>query len=166
VQHLEYLRIQSRLSGILRFFAMNDYYLNIKKISRFFLEYIAEDIADRPYSVKEKEEILRRYNDDYCSTAAFLIMATTGIRIGRLLELRNGDIKKIDEFGLYLLWVYNRYRKERYFTFCTLERAAAKYAYLDYRRRFREEINVKSPLIRERFNIDSHFPCQSSKCYI
>jgi integrase len=116
--------------------------------------------------VKKKEEILSRYKDDYRSTAAFLILATTGMRIVRLLELRYGDIKEIDEFGLYLLWVYNRYRKERYFTLCTLERAAAIDAYLDYRRGFREEINDKSPLIRERFNIDNHFPCQSSKGYI
>jgi hypothetical protein len=35
VQHLGYLSIQTHLSGILRFFAMNDYHLNIKKIRRF-----------------------------------------------------------------------------------------------------------------------------------
>jgi hypothetical protein len=55
---------------------MNDYHLNIKKIRRFLPEDIVEDIADRPYSVKEIEEILSRCKGDYRSTAAFLIMAT------------------------------------------------------------------------------------------
>jgi site-specific recombinase XerD len=163
VQHLGYLSIQTHLSGILRFFAMNDYHLNIKKIRRFLPEDIAEDITDRPYSETELEEILSKCKGDYRSTAAFLIMASTGMRIGGLRELRYGDIKKIDEFGLYLIWVYNRYRKDRYFTFCTPECATAIDAYLDYRRRFREEINDKSPLIREQFNIDNPFLVNAPK---
>ena len=52
VQHLGYLSIQTHLSGILRFFAINDFHLNIKKIRRFLPEDTAEDgITDRPYSV-------------------------------------------------------------------------------------------------------------------
>jgi hypothetical protein len=95
--------------------------------------------------------------------AAVLIMASTGMRIGGLRELRYGDIKKIDEFGLYLIWVYNRYRKDRYFTFCTPECATAIDSYLNYRRRFGEEIKDKSPLIRERFNIDDPFVAKAPK---
>jgi integrase len=164
VQHLGYLSIQTHLSGILRFFAMNDYHLHIKKIRKFLPEDVAEDgITDRPYSVAEIEEILSKCKGDYRSTAAFLIMASTGMRIGGLRELRYGDIKKIDEFGIYLLWVYNRYRKDRYFTFCTPECAAAIDAYLDYRRRFGEEIKDKSPLIREQFNIDNPFLVNAPK---
>jgi hypothetical protein len=56
VQHLGYLSIQTHLSGILRFFAMNDYHLNIKKIRRFLPEDIVADITDRPYSVIEIEK--------------------------------------------------------------------------------------------------------------
>jgi len=115
VQHLGYLSIQTHLSGILRFFAMNDYHLHTKKIRKFLPEDVAEDgITDRPNSVTEIEEILSKCKGDYRCTAAFLIMATTGIRIGGLRELHYGDIKKIDEFGLYLLWIYNRYRKDRW----------------------------------------------------
>lgn len=164
VQHLGYLSIQTHLSGILRFYAMNDYHLNIKKIRRFLPEDIAEDgITDRPYSVTEIEKILSKCKGDDCSTAAVLIMASTGMRISGLRELRYGDIKKIDEFGLYLIWVYNRYRKDRYFTFCTPTCAAAIDGYMDYRRRFGEEIKDKSPLIREQFNIDNPFLVNAPK---
>ncbi len=161
VQHLGYLSIQTHLSGILRFFVMNDYHLNIKKIRRFLPEDIAEDITDRPYSVTEIEKILSKGDDR--STAAVMLMTSTGMRIGGLRELRYGDIKKIDEFGLYMIWVYARYRKDRYFTFCTPECAAAIDAYLDYRRRFGEEIKDKSPLIREQFNIDNPFLVNAPK---
>jgi integrase len=118
VQHLGYLSIQTHLSGILRFFAMNDCHLNIKKIRRFLPEDESEYYTkDRPYSFKEIEQILSIC--DVRSRAMVLIMSSTGMRIGGLRELRIGDIRKIDEFGSYLIWVYNRYRRDRYFTFCT-----------------------------------------------
>jgi hypothetical protein len=56
-----------------------------------------------------------------------------------------------------MIWAYNRYRADRYYTFCTPECATAIDAYLDYRRSFHEEIKDKSPLIREEFNIDNPF---------
>jgi hypothetical protein len=53
-------------------------------------------------------------------------MASTGMRIGALhLDeegrpgIRLGDLKKIDEFGLYMIWVYSRSKSNRYYTFCT-----------------------------------------------
>ena len=48
-------------------------------------------------------------------------MVSTGMRIGGLRELQIGDIKKIDEHGLYLIWVYNRSGKDRYYIFCSQE---------------------------------------------
>ena len=90
-------------------------------------------------------------------------MASTGMRIGALPGLRVGDIKKIDELGLYMIWAYNRYRADRYYTFCTPECATAIDAYLQYRRSFHEEIKDKSPLIREEFNIDNPFTAQAPK---
>jgi hypothetical protein len=51
VQQLGYLSIQTHLSGILRFFAMNDYHLNIKKIRRF----LPSNITDRSYSVRDRK---------------------------------------------------------------------------------------------------------------
>jgi integrase len=141
---------------------MNDYHLNVKKIRRFLPEDESEYYTkDRPYSVKEIEQILSKC--DVRSRTMVLIMASTGMRIGGLRELRIGDIRKIDEFGLYLIWVYNRYRRDRYFTFCTPECAVAIDAYLDFRRKFGEELKDESPLIRERFSIDNPFTIQVPK---
>ena len=70
-----------------------------------------------------------------------LLMVSTGMRIGGLRELQIGDIKKIDEFGLYLIWVYNRLTKDRYYTFCTPECAKAIDAYLEYRKRIGDVTN-------------------------
>jgi hypothetical protein len=39
---------------------VNDYHLNIKKIRRFLPEDIVSDMTDRPYSIKEKEQILSK----------------------------------------------------------------------------------------------------------
>jgi site-specific recombinase XerD len=89
-------------------------------------------------------------------------MASTGMRIGALPELRIGDIRKIDEFNLYIIWVYNRSNPDRYFTFCTPECAAID-TYLEYRRRLGEVLKDRSPLIRERFNIDNPFIIQSPR---
>jgi hypothetical protein len=75
------------------------------------------------------------------------------MRIGALSCLEVGDIKRIDEFGLYMIWCYNRSKADGYSTFCTPECATAIDAFLDYRKSFYEEIKDKSPLIREQFYI-------------
>lgn len=124
VQKLSYLSIQVHLSGIFHFFEMNDYNLNTKKIKRFMPEDESDHYArDRPYSVKEIEQILSKC--DSRSRVMVLLMVSTGMRIGGLRQLQIGDIKKIDEFSLYLIWVYNRSRKDRYYTFTTPECARA-----------------------------------------
>ena len=64
VQHLSCVSIQTHLSGILRFFSMNDYHINTKKIRRFLPEDIVSEDAprdsDRPYSAAEIQQILSR----------------------------------------------------------------------------------------------------------
>ena len=119
------------------------------------------NVTYRPYSVIEIERIKDKC--DVRSKVVILLMASTGMRIGALPGLRVGDIKKIDELGLYMIWAYNRYRADRYYTFCTPECATAIDAYLQYRRSFHEEIKDKSPLIREEFNIDNPFTAQAPK---
>lgn len=160
VQRLTYLSIQVHLSGIFHFFEMNDYHLNTKKIKRFLPEDESDHYArDRPYSVKEIEKILSRC--DIRAKVIVLLMVSTGIRIGGLRDLQIGDLKKIDEFSFYLIWVYNRSRKDRYYTFTTPEAAKAIDEYLEYRKRIGEELKDKSPLIRDKFDMDNYFKAPS-----
>jgi len=132
---------------------MNDMSLNVDKIKRFLPQDESDHYAtDRPYSVKEIELILEKC--DVRSRVIILLMASAGMRIGALPGLRVGDIKRMDEFGVYMIWVYNRSKADRYYTFCNPECASAIDTYLDYRRSFHEEIKDKSPLVREEFNIE------------
>jgi integrase len=164
IDYIEYLKkrklecstIQAYCASVFHFFEINDINLNTRKIKRFFPQDESENISkDRPYSVNEIEQILAKC--DIRSRVAILIMASTGMRINGLRELRYGDIRKIDEYNLYLIWVYSHSKSHRYYTFCTPECAVAVDAYLAYRRKFGEKLEDKSPLIREQFNIDNPF---------
>ncbi|MGH9925899.1 MAG: tyrosine-type recombinase/integrase [Nitrososphaeraceae archaeon] len=157
VEGLTYRSILVHLSAIFHFFEINDYdELRRRKIKRFLPEDESDYYGkDRPYSIKEIEQILNKC--DVQDKVAVLIMLSTGMRIGGLRELQIGDIKKIDEFRLYLIWVYNRSGKARYYTYCTLECAVAIDEYLAYRKRIGEELKDKSPLIRDKFSMDNYF---------
>jgi integrase len=118
--------------------------------------------------VDEIQQILDKC--DIRSRVIILLMVSTGMRLGALHTdeegrpgIRVGDLKKFDEFGLYMISVYPWSKSDRYYTFCTPECAAAIDTYLDYRRKFGEEIKDKSPLIREQFNIDNPFTAKAPK---
>ena len=59
--------------------------------------------------------------------------------------------------------VYNRSRKDRYYTFCTPEAASTIDEYLEYRKSFGEELKDKSPLIQDKFNIDNPFTTKAPR---
>jgi site-specific recombinase XerD len=92
-----------------------------------------------------------------------LLLASTGMRVGALPVLRIGDIKKFEEHDLYLIWVYNNSRKDRYYTFCSVECAHAVDDYLAYRKRLGEEIKDSNPLIRNKVTADNPFVVKASK---
>ncbi|MGC2308334.1 MAG: tyrosine-type recombinase/integrase [Nitrososphaeraceae archaeon] len=171
ISHIEYLRdtkklkywsIQVYCSAILHFFEMNDYYVNTKKIKRFLPSDDPENYCgDRPYSMSEIQQILGRC--DIRSRVIVLLMSSTGMRVGAIPSLRVGDIKKFDEQNLYLIWVYNNSKKDRYYTFCTTECARAIEEYMEYRKRFGEELRDKSPLIRNKISADNIFTARAPK---
>jgi integrase len=104
IEKLSYWSIQVYCSGILHFFKMNDISLKVDKIKRFLPQDESDHYAtDRPYSVQEIEKILEKCN--VRSRVIILLMASTGMRIGALPQLRVGDIKKMDEFGVYILGI-------------------------------------------------------------
>jgi hypothetical protein len=90
-------------------------------------------------------------------------MLSSGLRIGGLRELRIGDIKKMDEFGLYMIWVYNRSNRDRYYTFCSVECAAVLDEYLAYRQKFGDPLKPTSPIIRDKFSVDNPFTARSPR---
>ena len=171
IAHIEYLRDVRRLaywsinvycSGIFHFFEMNDISLNRNRIKKFLPSDDTEHYSeDRPYSIEEISRIIDKC--DIRSQAVTLLMASTGMRVGAVSGLRILDIKNIDEFGLYLIWVYSSSKKDRYYTFCTPECAKAIDDYLAYRKRLGEELKDSSWLIRNKITIDNPFTAKTPK---
>ncbi|HET6716514.1 MAG TPA: tyrosine-type recombinase/integrase [Nitrososphaeraceae archaeon] len=124
--------------------------LNWKKIKKFAkYERTGNSIngKDRPYTHKEIQQILE-YADERAKFA-FLVLASTGIRIGALPSMKIGDLERID--NLYKVTVYSG-DKEEYLTFCTPEATKEIDSYLQYREKRGEIINHDSYLIVRKFS--------------
>lgn len=57
---------------------------------------------------------------------------STGMRIGAVSDLRLRHLKRIEEYNLYRITVYEN-TKDEYYTFCTSECAAMIDSYMLYR---------------------------------
>lgn len=129
---------------------MNDVILNWKKIKKFTeSQKTGNEIVgrDRGYTHEEIQQILS-FTDQRVKTA-FLVLASTGMRIGALSPLKVGDLERIDD--LYKVTVYSG-EKEQYITFTTPEAAKEIDSYLEFRKRRGEIINSESYLLIKRFS--------------
>ena len=160
VRKLSFWSVQVHYSAIHHFFEINDVALNSRKIKKF-LPSNDSYREDRPYSIEEISRMLDKC--DIRQRVIILLLASTGIRVGALPVLRIGDIKKFEEHYLYLIWVYNNSRKDRYYTFCSVECAHAIDDYLAYRKRLGEEIKDSNPLIRNKVTADNPFVIKAPK---
>jgi integrase len=107
-------------------------------------------LRDRPYSREEIRKILDKA--DFRARVVILLLASTGMRIGAVGELKVADLAKMGKYGgIYQITVYGRMPSE-YMTFCTPECARAIDEYLEFRKRHGEVIKPESPLIREQFD--------------
>ncbi|MDP9489513.1 MAG: hypothetical protein M3P28_04860 [Thermoproteota archaeon] len=110
---------------------INDVLLNWKKIKKFTTsQKTGNEISgrDRGYEHAEIQQILQ-FSDQRVKTA-FLILASTGMRIGGLPSLKVRDLERIDD--LYKVTVYSGER-EQYITFTTPEAAKEIDSYLEFR---------------------------------
>ncbi len=138
------------VSSITHFCVMNDISIMTKKIAKFKGEHETERSNDRGYS---HEEILTLVQSAPLRLKViFLVMASTGCRIGALPILRLSDLKKMK--GLYQFTIYANSPNQRYVTYCTPECSAAIDSYLAYRKRFGEKLTPDSYLIRKDFDIN------------
>jgi integrase len=132
---------------------INDILLNWKKIKKFVNS--AEKTGnetngrDRGYTHEEIQRILD-FSGQRIKTM-FLILASTGVRVGALRSLKFGDLEKID--NVYKIIVYAG-DKEEYITFTTPECAKEIDSYLDFRSRHNENITNDSFLLVQKYNIN------------
>ena len=78
-------------------------------------------------------------------------MASTGVRIRAIIELKLEDLVTIPDYDLYQVTVYSD-AKQRYSTFTTPEAARAIKVYMSYRERYGEKLTPKSPVFRDQFD--------------
>ncbi|HJU79665.1 MAG TPA: site-specific integrase [Nitrososphaeraceae archaeon] len=144
---LSYNSISTRLSAIYHFYDMNDIILNKKKIKMFKGEYTRK-VVDRAYTHDEISRILNV--SDLRLKSMILLMATAGLRIGAIPDLRLSNLQKIN--SVYRILAYPG-ANEEYFTFCTPECTSYIDAYLEFRTKNGEDLNKDSYLIRDQFDI-------------
>jgi integrase len=80
-------------------------------------------------------------------------MASTGIRIGAVTEIKLKHLEEVKDKGLYKITVYEK-SKEQYYAFCSFECYSAINAYLDFRKKSGEILDKETYLIREQFDIE------------
>lgn len=147
---LRYATRSQYLAAIMTFYELNDVALSKKKIYRYLGEE-ERPIENRGYTTEEISKML-----DVCderTRAIILVLASTGIRIRAIIELKLEDLVMIPDYHLYQVRVYSD-SKQRYLMFTTLEAAKAIDVYLKYRERSGERLAPKSPLFREQFDRD------------
>lgn len=144
---LSYNSISTRLNAIYHFYDMNDVFLNKKKINMFKGEY-ARKVIDRAYTHEQISKMLDV--SDLRAKTIILLMASSGIRIGSLPDIRIRNLKEIN--NIYKVTVYEG-SNSQYFTFCTPECSSYIDAYLNFKTKNGENLNQDSYTIRDQFDI-------------
>lgn len=121
-------------------YEINDVMLNWKKIASFLGSDDRKSIS-RGYTLEEIKKLLTKADER--ERVIILTLASTGMRLGGLSELKIRHLKKIDH--QYQFTVYELSKKERYVTFCTQQCAQAIDSYFDYRVSMGERLTPDSP---------------------
>jgi integrase len=83
--------------------------------------------------------------------ALILLLASTGVRIRAIVDLKLEDLISIPNHDIYRIKVYSD-SKQSYFVFITPEASKAINTYLSYRERYGEKLTLRSPLFRDQFD--------------
>jgi integrase len=145
---LRYATRSQYLAAIMTFYDLNEVVLNKKKIYRYLGEE-ERPIENRGYTTEEISKMLEACDER--ARAIILLLASTGVRIRAIIDLKLEDLVKNTEFGLYQVRVYSD-SNQRYLTFTTPEAAKAIDVYLQYRERYGERLIPKSSLFRDQFD--------------
>ncbi|MGD9533485.1 MAG: tyrosine-type recombinase/integrase [Candidatus Nitrosocosmicus sp.] len=145
---LRYATRSQYVAAIITFYDLNEVMLNKKKIYRYLGEE-ERPIENRGYNNEEIGKMLEVSDEKV--RAILLLLASTGMRIRALVDLKLQDLQEIPKFELYRVTVYSD-SNERYFTFATPEATKAIKIYLGYRERYGEKLTSKSPVFRDQFD--------------
>jgi integrase len=145
---LRYATRSQYLAAIMTFYDLNEVIFNKKKIYRYLGEE-EKPIENRGYTTEEIAKMLEVCDERV--KALILFLASTGVRIRAIVDLKLEDLTSIPNYDLYQVKVYSD-SNQSYFTFSTPEAAKAINTYLSYRERYGEKLTPKSPLFRDQFD--------------
>lgn len=159
--------IKTFLAALIHFFSINDITLNRRKIAKFIGDH-ENKFEYRSYTHDEISQLLDI--SDERGKAVILLMASTGMRVGALPQLKLKHLKRWEitdqDTHLYQIEVYSNSPKNKYKTFCTPEAAKAIDSYLELRKRHGENLKQDSqtgnwlpgdiPLIIKQFDKNSN----------
>lgn len=130
------------------FFSMNDKILNWKKIKKLY----PDTIKKTGYGTYTTEQIqlLLKATTDFRNRAIILVLASTGIRIGALADIKLKHLKDMPG-GCKQVTIYEN-SKEEYPVFLTPEASKTIDAYLQKRQKDGEHLTPESPLFRDKYN--------------
>jgi integrase len=145
----------SMIPPVKLFCEMNDIILNWRKINKF-LPYANGNAADEAYTREQIRKMLE--HSDLRARIPILFMASSGMRLGGFVGLRDGDIQPIyDEVtGKKLVAAHVVVYKgtdDEYDTFISPEAFSIYQEYRNLRIKFGEVITKKSPILLRRFDI-------------
>jgi integrase len=151
--------IEQRLSAIKGFYSTNDVVLNWDKIYSYMGQRTKKR-KNRPYS---KEEITKLLSISMPrDRLIILLLASTGMRVGALCDIKLKHMKRINKYEIYQISVYDS-EYEEYVAFCTPECAKAIDHWLNYRRSAGENVTPESYLFRDYFDINDALRVNSPK---
>lgn len=157
---LSYGTKQVALAAVKHFYEINDITLNWKKIARFLGE-SKKTVKDRPYTHEEIRQLLAKCDER--RRVIVYVLASTGMRLGALAELKLKHLQKVDD--LYKFTVYESTDSE-HITYCTPECAQAIDSYIEFRKRYGEKIGPNSPFIRDQFDKRDPIQCAYGKALL
>jgi integrase len=158
-----YGTLHNYVASVLSFYKINDVVLNVTKIMRFVPE--QKRVNDRAYTHQEISKMLEIADERM--RAVILLLASTGMRIGAIPELRIGHLLDTEPYpddqrdknsrtSKKMKVIVYQATREEYHTFMTYECKKAIDSYLDFRKRYGEKLTKDSFLIREQFDIRNH----------
>ena len=145
---LSYSSIKGRMSPIIAFLEHSDITINKRKIKKYYGEE-RKTVKDSAYTTEDIQKMLSQAK--LRTKVIILIYSSTGIRRDALLDLQLKHLKKIPDYGIYRVTVYEN-SKEEYTTFTTTEASNMIDLYLKHRQESGEIITKESYLIRNDFD--------------
>ncbi|MDH2907145.1 MAG: tyrosine-type recombinase/integrase, partial [Candidatus Nitrosotalea sp.] len=143
--------IKTKLAPVALFLSMNDRTLNFKKLYKMCPETIKTS-GKGAWPTQAIQKMLT-FTSEKRSRAMIHFLASTGVRIGVIRELKYGHVSTMPG-NCKCVKIYED-AKEEYLVFLTPEASESLEQYLDERRSDGETLNDNSPLFRTTYDIGS-----------